>query len=210
MPKGYVYILTNPSFREDWVKIGKTSRPVDTRSKELDNTAVPLRYEIFAVLETEKYAKAEAFVQKQIDRLTNLRIRKNREFFNIAPKTAADIFEDIAKLLGEEAKVIYYEKEVKNSKQEPKTSKKFDTQKLKKKKVLCFASYGIKNGSIITYKHNNNIKAIVADTQSWKVKYKNKIYPLAALTREMEEKRKTVTPSGSYCGADWWNTKVLL
>ena len=30
---GYVYILTNPSFREDWVKIGKNSRPVDVRSK---------------------------------------------------------------------------------------------------------------------------------------------------------------------------------
>ena len=25
---GYVYILTNPSFREDWVKIGKSARPV--------------------------------------------------------------------------------------------------------------------------------------------------------------------------------------
>ena len=24
---GYVYILTNPSFKEDWVKIGKSSRP---------------------------------------------------------------------------------------------------------------------------------------------------------------------------------------
>ena len=24
---GYVYILTNPSFREDWVKIGKSARP---------------------------------------------------------------------------------------------------------------------------------------------------------------------------------------
>ncbi len=24
--KGYVYILTNPSFREDWVKIGKSAR----------------------------------------------------------------------------------------------------------------------------------------------------------------------------------------
>jgi len=23
---GYVYILTNPSFKEDWVKIGKSSR----------------------------------------------------------------------------------------------------------------------------------------------------------------------------------------
>ena len=39
---GYVYILTNPSFREDWVKIGKSSRPVDVRSKELDNTAVSI------------------------------------------------------------------------------------------------------------------------------------------------------------------------
>ena len=24
---GYVYILTNPSFREDWVKIGKSGHP---------------------------------------------------------------------------------------------------------------------------------------------------------------------------------------
>lgn len=24
---GYIYILTNPSFREDWVKIGMSSRP---------------------------------------------------------------------------------------------------------------------------------------------------------------------------------------
>lgn len=47
---GYVYILTNPSFREDWVKIGKSSRPVDVRSKELDNTAVPLPFEIFATI----------------------------------------------------------------------------------------------------------------------------------------------------------------
>ena len=27
--QGYVYILTNPSFKEDWVKIGKSSRPVE-------------------------------------------------------------------------------------------------------------------------------------------------------------------------------------
>ncbi len=32
MSNGYVYILTNPSFREDWVKIGKTRRPVNVRS----------------------------------------------------------------------------------------------------------------------------------------------------------------------------------
>lgn len=52
--KGYVYILTNPSFREDWVKIGKSSRSVDVRSKELDNTEVPLPFEIYATLQTSK------------------------------------------------------------------------------------------------------------------------------------------------------------
>ncbi len=77
---GYVYILTNPSFREDWVKIGKSSRPVDVRSKELDNTAVPLPFEIYATLKTSKYDKVEKQIHKQIDRLTDLRIRQNREF----------------------------------------------------------------------------------------------------------------------------------
>lgn len=72
---GYVYILTNPSFREDWVKIGKSSRPVDVRSKELDNTAVPLPFEIYATLKTAKFDKVEKQIHKQIDRLTGLRIR---------------------------------------------------------------------------------------------------------------------------------------
>ena len=38
--QGYVYILTNPSFKEDWVKIGKSSRPVDMRSKEFSSFVV--------------------------------------------------------------------------------------------------------------------------------------------------------------------------
>lgn len=48
--QGYVYILTNPCFKEDWGKIGKSVRPVDVRLKELDNTAVPLPFEIFATM----------------------------------------------------------------------------------------------------------------------------------------------------------------
>ena len=65
--QGWVYILTNPSFREDWVKIGKSSRPVDVRSKELDNTAVPLPFEIFATLKTAKYEIVERKIHKAID-----------------------------------------------------------------------------------------------------------------------------------------------
>ena len=105
--KGYVYILTNPSFREDWVKIGKSSRPVNVRSKELDNTAVPLPFEIYATLQTEKYDKVEKQIHKQIDRLTDLRIRQNREFFNIAPDVALDIMRDIADLLDDAELAVY-------------------------------------------------------------------------------------------------------
>lgn len=96
---GYVYILTNPSFKEDWVKIGKSSRPVDIRSKELDNTAVPLPFEIYATLKTVKYSEAEKLIHHYIERFTKLRIRDNREFFNVSPENALAIFKDVALIL---------------------------------------------------------------------------------------------------------------
>ena len=98
---GFVYILTNPSFKEDWVKIGRSSRPVDIRSKELDNTAVPLPFEIYATMKTEKYVEAEKLIHRYIERFTNLRIRDNREFFNVQPEVALDIFRDVAEVLGD-------------------------------------------------------------------------------------------------------------
>ena len=93
---GYVYLLTNPSFREDWVKIGKSARPVDVRSKELDNTAVPLPFEIYATIRTIKYNEVEKLVHELIDSLTDFRIRRNREFFNVNPQRALEIFKKIA------------------------------------------------------------------------------------------------------------------
>ena len=106
--EGFVYILTNPSFKEDWVKIGKSSRPVDVRSKELDNTAVPLPFEIYATMQTTKYAEVERIIHKQIDRLTDLRIRQNREFFNVHPAQALEILTDLARAI-EDAVVMKYE-----------------------------------------------------------------------------------------------------
>lgn len=102
---GYVYILTNPSFKEDWVKIGKSSRPVDIRSKELDNTAVPLPFEIYATLKTAKYNEVEQQLHQMIDKLTDIRIRPNREFFNIAPDKALELLAIISKTL-DDAEIV--------------------------------------------------------------------------------------------------------
>ena len=107
---GYVYILTNPSFREDWVKIGKSSRPVDVRSKELDNTAVPLPFDIFATMKTTKYNEAEKHVHHSIERFTNRRIRNNREFFNVKPEEALEIFRDVAMLLDDAEIKVYHKR----------------------------------------------------------------------------------------------------
>ena len=39
--KGYVYILTNPAFREDWVKIGKTI--IVSKPKDLGQLEIPIQ-----------------------------------------------------------------------------------------------------------------------------------------------------------------------
>lgn len=151
--KGYVYILTNPSFREDWVKIGKSSRPVNVRSKELDNTAVPLPFEIYATLQTEKYDKVEKQIHKQIDRLTDLRIRQNREFFNIAPDVALDIMRDIADLLDDAELAVYVDGKpvISKSKEEDKEiTAKEAAKETRRKDPFKFHMIGLKVGDIVT------------------------------------------------------------
>ena len=95
---GYVYILTNPSFREDWIKIGKTIN-MEERLRTLYNTSLPLPFEPFATLKTVKYNEAEKLVHHYIERFTNLRIEKKREFFNVKPEVALEIFREVATLL---------------------------------------------------------------------------------------------------------------
>ena len=75
---GYVYILTNPSFREDWVKIGKSTN-MEKRLKTLNTTALPLPFKVYATIKTSKYEELEKIIHKQIDRLTDLRINQSRE-----------------------------------------------------------------------------------------------------------------------------------
>lgn len=104
---GYVYILTNPSFKEDWVKIGKTSTSVDQRVKQLDGTAVPLPFEKFAYLKTAKYNEAETLVHHYIGRFTKLRVRDNREFFKVNPNEALEALRDVARLL-DDAEIVTF------------------------------------------------------------------------------------------------------
>ncbi len=216
---GYVYILTNPSFREDWVKIGKSSRPVNIRSKELDNTAVPLPFEIFATIQTVKYDKVEKLVHKTIDRLTDLRIRQNREFFNVAPQIALDIFKDIAQTI-DNAIVTEYrdnkpfkqysmndEDNDNTHDEEGETIPSPEPPKPPKKGRFKFSMVGIKVGEILTF-IPTGIKVKVSGDDS--IEYEGRIYKLSPFvgTFMPEDKRNE---SGAYQGAKYflYNGKIL-
>lgn len=203
--QGYVYILTNPSFREDWVKIGKSSRPVDVRSKELDNTAVPLPFEIYATLKTAKYDKVEKQIHKQIDRLTDLRIRQNREFFNIAPSVALDIMRDIADLLEDAELAVYVEGKpvVSSSKDEDKkiNAANEDKKRKKVKPAFKFHMVGLNVGDTIIFDATHLPVKIATDD---KIEYEGRLWSLSAFTAEFlpEEMQNT---SGAYQGPKYFS-----
>lgn len=204
---GFVYILTNPSFREDWVKIGKSSRPVDVRSKELDNTAVPLPFEIYATLKTTKYAKVEKQIHKQIDRLTDLRIRQNREFFNIPPSVALDIMRDMADLLDDAELYVYVDGKpvLSKSKDEDKKieAESKERQSRAPKPAFKFHMIGLNVGDTIVF---DPLQLPVKVASDDRIEYEGRLYSLSAFTANFlpEEKQN---PSGAYQGPKYFSYK---
>lgn len=199
--QGYVYILTNPSFKEDWVKIGKSSRPVDVRSKELDNTAVPLPFEIFATMKTCKYNEVEKLVHKTIDRLTDLRIRQNREFFNVAPQMALDIFRDIAITIDDAEVVLYHE-----NKPIVETMTDVHTKREVKRSRFKFSMCDIKIGELVTFVPTGLVVKVASDDS---IEYDGRIYKLSPFvgTFMPDDKRNA---SGAYQGAKYFSYKGTI
>lgn len=198
---GYVYILTNPSFREDWVKIGKSSRPVDVRSKELDNTAVPLPFEIYATLKTVKYDIVEKKIHKAIDRLTDLRIRQNREFFNIRPDLALEILRDEATVLDDAVVTLYKD----NKPIKPNDPKPIDepAERKRTRPNFKFSMVNIPIGSTLVFIPTGIKVKVASDDQ---IEYEGRIFKLSPFvgTFMPEDKRNT---SGAYQGAKFFSYK---
>jgi hypothetical protein len=196
--QGYVYILTNPSFQENWIKIGKSARPVDVRSKELDNTAVPLPFEIFATIKTCKYNEVEKLVHKTIDRLTDLRIRQSREFFNVSPEMALEIFRDIAMTI-DDAEIIRYKD---NKPLSENAESKSDLAKVKRS-PFKFSMIDVKIGEYVTFVPTGIDVKVASDNS---VEYEDRIYKLSPFVGTFlpDELR---TPSNAYQGAKYFSYK---
>lgn len=104
--KGYIYILTNPSFSE-WVKIGYAD-DVQQRVAQLNRTeCTPFGFRIYATYEVTDRLK-DIPVHTLIDQLNpSLRSKDEiegkiriREFYNMTPEDAYGILEMVAKING--------------------------------------------------------------------------------------------------------------
>lgn len=183
------------------MKIGKSSRPVDVRSKELDNTAVPLPFEIYATLKTEKYDIVERKIHKAIDRLTDLRIRQNREFFNIKPELALEIFKDEAMIL-DDAVITLYEN---NQPIVLKPGAQITPVKpiMPHRPRFKFSMVGIPIGAELTFVPTGIKVTVASDDQ---IEYEGRIFKLSPFvgTFMPVEKRNV---SGAYQGAKYFTYK---
>ena len=172
---GYVYILTNPSFREDWVKIGKSTN-MEKRLKTLNTTALPLPFKVYATIKTSKYEELEKIIHKQIDRLTDLRINQSREFFNVHPAQALDIFLDQATAL-DDAIVTKYENGKPRQMYPMQENAKEEKEKKPQRPPFDFSMVGLNVGDKVIF-DALNLEVKVAGKN--KVEYEGRLWSLSA------------------------------
>lgn len=115
---GFVYILKNPSFGDEWVKIGKTNQDdIMTRVNQLNGSeATPFGFRIYATYEVDDATIIEREIHKLFDEIHyELRAReivyghlRTKEFFNVTPEKAYNIFKSIAIMRGDIDKLKIY------------------------------------------------------------------------------------------------------
>ena len=95
--RGLVYIITNPKM-PNLVKIGYTKN-LKKRLDDLDTTGIPAPFEPYFTVTTSKYMVLEKVIHRELDKLTDSRVRSNREYFEIDPELAKDLLSNISRLL---------------------------------------------------------------------------------------------------------------
>lgn len=115
---GFIYILKNPSFGDEWVKIGRTNQDdIMIRVNQLNSSeATPFGFRIYATYEVDDEIMMEREIHNLIDEIHyELRAReiiyghsRTKEFFNVTPEKAYNIFKSIAIMRGDIDKLKIY------------------------------------------------------------------------------------------------------
>jgi hypothetical protein len=77
----YVYVMSNPSFPEDMLKIGWTREHPNIRANDLHTSGIPTPFIVEFVIITPEGSKVEKLIHNYIK---TYRVNSNREFFKIS------------------------------------------------------------------------------------------------------------------------------
>ena len=197
--KGYIYILTNPSF-PDYVKIGYASN-VEDRLKQLNSTeCTPFAFRVYATYEVP-VALADKEVHNIIDSLNsslrsseiwNGKLRK-REFYAMAPEDAYKIFEAMAKIHDclERLKLIPASSEEKKDEEE---AIQIEEETQERRASFSFESIKIAPGEEVEFWYNSKTPSgimcrVLNDRQ---VQYEGKTWSLSGLARKLTNAKNCV------------------
>lgn len=84
----YVYVMSNPSYTEDMLKIGWTREHPNIRANDLYTTGIPTPFIVVFVIITTEGSKVEKIIHNHIKKY---RVNSKREFFKISKEELTKI-----------------------------------------------------------------------------------------------------------------------
>jgi hypothetical protein len=144
-----VYVLKNEAM-PGIIKIGLTDQVLGQRVRQLDTTGVPLPFEVFIAVATEKPMKE---VEDALhEAFGDVRVRRSREFFRIAPERTVKLL----RLLGTDVTPSQ------DFVDTPDDQRALDEARTRRP-VFNFEMVGIPVGAVLTFDYDETITCIVAD-----------------------------------------------
>lgn len=196
---GYIYILTNPSFKE-YVKIGYAT-DVKQRLDELNrSTAVPFAFRVYATYEVDS-ALSDKKLHSILDKLNpDLRSteeidgkKRIREFYAMAPEDAYSILEAIAEINGYKNRLKKWKATVAEQEDEA-LALEISKQHQERLSPFAFSKCNIAVGEQIEFccagnEHSGEICTVYDDKH---VKYNGQIWSLSALAKYLNGRKTEV------------------
>lgn len=187
MAKGYIYILTNPSFKE-YVKIGY-AHDVEKRIQQLNRSeTIPFAFRAYAKYEVNSEL-TDKELHNLIDKLNpDLRTVENfddkkrvREFFEMSKEDAYTILESIAKISGTLERLTLCTPTGKQIEEEQRAEEARENARRGK---FHFSEVGIKPGEKVVFVEDKSIQPVVVDDRH--IKYDGQTTSLSALAQQLK------------------------
>lgn len=217
--KGYIYILTNPSFKE-YVKIGYADN-VENRLRQLNNSeCTPFAFRVYATYEVEDRL-TDVNLHKLIDQLNpNLRSIDNvngkkrvREFYAMSPEQAYSILETIAILGGRKNRLKLWNV-TEEERKDIEVAQEIEEEHIERLSPFAFSKCNISNGAKIMFvcrgNKNSGAECTVVDDKT--VEYSGKKYSLSGLAAEFLGRKNGVAgPTYFKYNGEWlWKIRAKL